>query len=185
MLFSQRNKITFIVLILCLPLLSALAAEEGKPTQQPPPQPLNSDVNPITKAAVDAGVLSCAGRINQVMNFLAAGSQNVGAFVYVPSTEPDRKLISISLEIQNANTPVAYASTCFAPNQANGCGAMYETVVYWDMKCDDVAAKNFAGMKRAGMMGKKTIILDGGPELRVFLMPAGKGCISIKKEVLR
>jgi len=164
----------------------ASAAEQGPSAPAPPPvQAVNPSVHAVTQAAVNAGVLSCASRINQVTNFLAAGSQGTGATLYVPSADPDRKMISVSLEIQNANMPSTYASTSFAPNQANGCGAVYEAVTYWDMKCDDVAAKQFAGLKKSGAMLKEITMLEGGPELKVFLMPAGKGCISIKKEVVQ
>jgi hypothetical protein len=62
---------------------------------------------------------------------------------------------------------------------------MYEAVVYWNMKCDDVAARQFAGLKQIGALRKDITMLDGGPALNVFLMPAGSGCISIKKEVVQ
>ena len=184
MICIKGIKAAFIILILCLAGTLAIAAEKDKPAQETV-QAGNPEVNPITKVVVNAGALSCAGRVNQVMNFLAAGSEKVSVQAYVPSANPDRSLISISLGIQNKNLPVAYASTCFAPNQANGCGAMYETVMYWNMNCDKVAEKQFAGMKRSGNMGKDIIVLDGGPELKVFLMPAGSGCIAIKKEILK
>lgn len=175
------------LLALTLAWLSmAPAAAQGPSAPAPPPvQAVNPSVNPVTQAAVNAGVLSCASRINQVTNFLTAGSQGTGATLYVPSVDPDRKMISVSLEILNANMPSTYASTSFAPNQANGCGAVYEAVTYWNMKCGDVAAKQFAGLKQSGAMRKEITMLDGGPELKVFLMPAGTGCISIKKEVVQ
>jgi hypothetical protein len=166
--------------------ISIASAAEPTPSSAPSPvQAVNPSVHAVTQAAVKAGVLSCASRINQVTNFLAAGSQGTGASLYVPAVDPDRKMISVSLEIQNANMTSAYASASFAPNQANGCGAIYEAVAYWNMKCGDVAAKQFAGLKKIGAMNKEITILDGGPELRVFLMPAGGGCISIKNEAVQ
>lgn len=173
------SRICMLVLF-CLSGVFASSAEKQETAQYN-----GAAVNPATKAAVNGGALSCAGRINQVINFLSDGSQGVGAQVVIPSVDPDRKLLSISLEIQNENMPAAYAGTCFAPNQANGCGAMYETVVYWNKICDDVAAKQFAGLKRVGAMRKEIAVLDGGADLKVFLMPAGSGCVSIKKEVIR
>jgi len=169
---------------LCLRGTFARAAEKASAQQESVPYG-NPAVNPATRAAVNGGALSCAGRINQVINFLSDGCQGVGAQVTVPAVDPDRKLISVSLEIQNEKIPVAYAGTCFAPNQANGCGAMYETVVYWNKICDDVAAKQFEELKRVGAMHKEIAVLDGGADLKVFLMPAGSGCVSIKKEVIR
>lgn len=171
------------VIVGWISIASAAEPIPSAPSSAPSPvQPVNPSVHAVTQAAVKAGVLSCAGRINQVTNFLGAGSQGTGATLYVPAADPDRKMISVSLEIQNANMPSVFASANFAPNQANGCGAIYEAVAYWNMKCGDVAARQFAGLKQSGSMGKEITMLDGGPELRVFLMPAGSGCISIKKE---
>jgi hypothetical protein len=168
-------------------LSSMASAAEQTPSApaQKPVQVVNPSVNAVTQAAVNAGALSCASRINQVINFLATGNQGIGARLYMPAVEPDRKLISVSLEVQNENIPSAYASASFAPNQANGCGAVYEAVMYWNMKCDNVAVKQFAGLKQIGAMRKEITMLDGGPDLKVFLMPAGSGCISIKKEVVQ
>ena len=165
-------------------MASAAEKSPSAPVSQPV-QTTNPSVSAVTQAAVNAGVLSCAGRINQVTNFLSMGSQGTGATLYVPAVDPDRKMISVSLEILNANMPSAYAGASFAPNQANGCGAIYEAVAYWSMKCGEVAAKQFAGLKQSGVMRKEITMLDGGPELKVFLMPAGSGCISIKKEVVQ
>lgn len=165
-----------------------VSAEEPAKTAPPPQKEVQApapSVNSVTQAVVKAGALSCTVRVNQVMNFLGSGIQGMGAQVYVPTVEPDRQLISVSLELQSENLPPVYASTAFAPNQANGCAAVYEAVVYWNMKCDDVAAQQFAGLKRLGYMRKDIAALDGGPALKVFLMPAGTGCVSIKKEVVQ
>ena len=178
----------FLLAVTLFWLSAASAAAQPPPPSAPEPSPVqaaNPSIHPVTRAAVNAGALSCASRINQVTNFLAAGSQGTGATLYVPSADPDRKMISVSLEIQNANMPSAYASASFAPNQANGCGAIYEAVAYWAMACGDVAAKQFPGLKPGGPMHREITLLEGGAELKVFLMPAGSGCISIKKEAVQ
>lgn len=143
-----------------------------------------SDVNSITQAAVNAGALACAGRINQITNFLTAGSQS-GAFLFAPPAPADQRLASVSIDVNNKDVPVAYASASFAPNQSNGCGAVYETVVFWPARCDAVAGKQYAGARATARLGQQITVLDIGPSARVFLMPAGdKGCVAIKKEVL-
>ena len=82
------------------------------------------------------------------------------------------------------NGGVAYISASFAPNQANGCGATYDAVVYWPEKCEAVAGKQFAVFKKIGVLKSEITVLDGGPTTKVFLMQAGSGCLSIKKEVV-
>lgn len=162
---------------------TAWAADPAPAAQ--PAQTANPSINPVTQAAVNAGVLACAGRINEVMNFLAAGSQDIRARIFPPVIDPDRRMTAISLEIKSQNIPTAYAGAAFAPNQSNGCGATYEAVAYWATTCDNVATKQFALLRQSGTLGKEITVLDGGPGLAVFLMPAGAGCISIKREVVQ
>ena len=138
--------------------------------------------NAVTQAAVQKGVLACAGRIEQVSNFLGFSPQ-AGALLMAPPSQPDQRLVPLVMEVP-AGAGNAYASASFAPNQANGCGATYDAVVYWTDTCDAVAGRQFAGLKRLGQLKKDVAVLDGGPATKVFLMPAGSGCVSIKKEVV-
>ena len=160
------------------------AAAPSKP-HAPVSQPAPSNVNGITQAAVKAGVLACTSRINQVANFLTAGSQGVGALMFLPPNNPDQQLISASLEIPMKDASSAYASASFAPNQANGCAGMYETVVYWPQKCSEVTNKNFSTLKKIRALSKNITVLDGGVSTKIFLLPAGTGCVSIKKEIIQ
>jgi hypothetical protein len=76
----------------------------------------------------------------------------------------------------------AYASASFAPGQGNYCEGLYETVVYWPQTCSEVAEKKFGKFKRAGAISKT--LCPGRRCNKVFLMPAGAGCVSIKKELI-
>jgi hypothetical protein len=169
-------------------VFSATAGEKQKTepskTQIPASRPAASSVNNITQAAVNAGVLSCSSRINQISNFLTANTQGSGALMFLPPNNSDTQLISVSLEIPLKDSSV-YASASFAPNQANGCAGIYETVAYWPQKCTEVAEINFASFKKVGALSKNISVLNGGDSTKVFLMPAGAGCVSIKKEVVR
>jgi len=130
------------------------------------------------------GVNSCAGRINQVTNFLITGSQGAGATLFLPNDNPDKQLFSASIEIPLKDN-TAYASVSFAPNQASGCNGMYETVVYWPQNCTQVAEKQFNTFQKTAALSKTIAVLESGTTVKVFLMPAGTGCISIKKEIVR
>lgn len=138
-------------------------------------------MNAITQAAVGAGALACASRINQVTNFLGFNAQ-AGASMMVPPGQVDQRILPVAMETPTESGP-AYVSANFAPNQANGCGAVYDAVVYWPLKCDALTTKQFASLKKVGLLKKDITILDGGATTKVFLMPAGSGCVSIKKEV--
>ena len=170
--------------IFCLASLTAVAvaAEKQKPAQASAPKSVPA--NSITQAAMKTGVKSCAGRINQVTNFLAAGVKDAGYMMFYPKNNPDQQMTSVSMELPLKDN-MAYASASFAPGQTNYCGGMYETVVYWPNKCSEVAEKNFGTFKKGGALSKKIYIRDGGESIKVFLMPAGTGCVSIKKEIVR
>ncbi len=171
--------------------LSLAAAADRPPTPASPstepaasaPAPVQSTTPSIvTQAAVQKGVLNCASRINQVVNFLGFTAK-AGAVLMIPPTQPDARLIPVAMEIPFEGG-VAYASASFAPNQANGCGATYDSVVYWPLPCDKVQEQQFKALTAKGNISKEIKILDVGEGIKFFLMPAGSGCISIKKEVV-
>lgn len=169
--------------IFCLTSLTAVsvAAEKQKPAQASATKTVPA--NGITQAAMKTGIKSCAGRINQVTNFLGAGV-NVGYMMFYPNKNPDLQMTSVSMEIPLKDN-TAYASASFAPGQAGYCGGMYETVVYWPNKCSEVAEKQFGALKKAGALAKNISVRNGSESMKVFLMPAGAGCVSIKKEIVR
>jgi hypothetical protein len=162
------------------------AAAPSQPVQPQPPQqaqPAAPPVNRITQAIAQLGVQKCLGRVNQFTSFLTANSQN-GAILFTSPVEVDRRLLSISLEIQAQNA-LTYATATFAPGEAaNECGGMYEAVTYWNNSCNDVGSKAFGAFKRTNPLRQDIAALEGGPNLRVFLMPSGQGCISVKKEIV-
>jgi hypothetical protein len=62
---------------------------------------------------------------------------------------------------------------------------MYETVVYWPQTCTEVGENNYGKFKNVGKLSKNIYVRDDGVSTKVFLLPAGKGCVSIKKEIIR
>ena len=160
--------------------------QQSAPVQALPQQVANdSRPNSITLAAAQQGVLTCSGRINQIVNFLGVDDK-AGALLMLPPSQQDQRLVSLSLEIplQPTNN-AAYVTATFAPNLANGCGAGYESVIYWPKTCEDVFKQSFGALKPTGTLKQNIFVLDGGSQLKVFLMPAGQaGCVSIKREVL-
>lgn len=176
--FTWLFKPLFLILILAIGNSNLLAEQ----TSQPPTTLQNAPANAITQTAVQQGVLNCAQRINQVTTFLGYTPQ-AGALLMTPPTQPDQRLVPLAMELPT-DAGTAYVVASFAPNQANGCGATYDAVAYWPQKCDTVAGKQFPEYKKLGQLKKDVTVLDGGQATKVFLMPAGSGCVSIKKEVV-
>ena len=177
---------TIIITIIFLGLFNIqyVLAEDVKSTQakaQPPKD--TPKANKISQVVLGQGVISCVARINQVTNYLGY-RDNTSAVLMVPSVQQDQQLISIVMAVPMADS-TAYASADFAPNQSNGCGATYDGVVYWPDKCEVVSTKQFSAFKKTSPLNKDVSMLDGGAFMKVFLMKAGTGCVSIKKEVVQ
>ncbi len=139
----------------------------------------DSSVNPVIKAAIKLGVRSCINRINQVTSFFTANNLS-GAYIFTPQNPPDQHIFSTSFELIRQDNSTFYASASFAPNQ----DVVYDTVEYVNMSCEDVEKNVFKNLRRIGVLKKNIILLDSGA-VKVFLMPAGNGCVVIKKEVVR
>jgi hypothetical protein len=155
------------------------AAETPVPAPTPAAQAAKPASHAVAQAAVKMGVLSCVSRINQVATYLTANAQS-GVFIFTPKNPPDQHLFSTSFEILGQDKSLVYASANFYPNQ----DAVYDTVQYVERSPEEVAKTAFANLKRVGMVKKNIILLDGGA-VKVFLMPAGSGCVVIKKEVVQ
>ena len=132
---------------------------------------------------MDAGVLKCASRINQVSNFLTANSQS-GVYLFLPQGNRDERMFSASFEIIRPDASTIYATASFAPNQEDGGDAVYDTIEYVPTGSDDLEKTVFKDLKRVGLLKKNITVLEGG-SVKVFLMPAGTGCVVIKKELVR
>lgn len=166
------------------PTAAPASAETTRPAAPAiPAQPAPPPVNPVTQAAVQAGVLTCVGRINQVVTFLTANSKSA-AFLFVPQRQPDQCIFSVSLGMEGEKTTNKYASASFAPTTNGQVSAVYDSVEYVALSPAEVETKTFKDLKRKGNLGKDIVVLDGGT-VAVFLMPAGSGCIIIKKEVVQ
>ena len=138
---------------------------------------------PYGIGAQRAGVVACVPRINQVTGFLAGRQPNSGFVLTSPNRNADTRISSTIMEIQVAETASSYVSANFASAADGSCSATYEAITYWSSPCTQVASSNFASLRATGPLLKNINTLDGGPLLKVFLMPLGEtGCLSIKKE---
>jgi hypothetical protein len=149
------------------------------------PEPATIPLNPVTTAIQKQGVINCLGIINQVTDIFISGNQKSGVALAVSPKNPNTHLVSISLESQSPTT-LSYTNSVFSPTPT-GCGAVFESVIYWKMSCQDVASKVFGGLTNMGVILNSIAALQTpeGPQLRVYLMPAEKNrCITMRKEII-
>ena len=140
---------------------------------------------PYAIGAQRNGVVKCIPRINQVTSFLTANTSNSGMVFNPPGNDVNQKLVSTVIEAQAQTGGPSFISASYAPSSnAQDCSATYDAITFWPQACPQVATANFAAFKPAQALSRSILTLDGGPLVKVFLMPAGSGCVSIKKEVL-
>jgi len=156
------------------------AAATPVPATVPVKQKEENAEKSLSQATQTAGIQTCRTLTDQTHRFLIAGNISSGV-VFAAPEKPNARVFSTATEIQN-NQSVTYASANFSPYGDTGCGVAYDAVTYWKESCADVTTK--LNMKSIGLLGNKISMLDGGPTMRMFLMPAGSGCVQIKKEVL-
>lgn len=189
----------FILALLALPLSPASAKTKTAPTpaapaatQSPTEAPVTvvrssatpsmpANLGAVAQGAAQSGIRRCLPRIDQVANFLSTGAQT-GAMVFAAPVDADNRPSSVTLETLGSNG-LSYVDTSYSPTPA-GCDAMYQTVTYWTDSCEQVAKVAFPHFVQSTPIRQYIAVLDGGASAKVFLMPAGPGCISIKKEVL-
>lgn len=130
------------------------------------------------------GVAKCVGRINQVSGFLIGANANSGMMLTAGTKDANQRIAASVMEIEGGGV-TSFVSSSFAPGAGNNeCSGTYDAITYWNAPCSQVASSNFNAFKVTRPLLKSVNTLDGGPFAKVFLMPAGAGCVSIKKEML-
>lgn len=142
----------------------------------------NPALGPVALAASQRKIKACLPRIDQASKALSEGAKS-GAFLFNSLDDPDKKILSISMEIgDGANA--SYASATFAPVGSRGCSVSADVVTWWPANCAEVMTKAFPQVTVSGALMRDIRITEAGATMRVFFMPAGTGCVTIKKEVL-
>lgn len=173
----------FVALVLCI--FQGLACAQPVEVQAAAPAAnAESGPNALTRAVVQRGMLSCAARVEQVTRFLGFGPQ-AGAHLMPPSAPADQRVFALQMELPAGAAGNSFVDMNFAPQQANGCGATYQSVTFWPQSCEVVGSQQFATLKASQPLQRDVTVLTVGPLTKVFLMRAGAaGCISIKKEII-
>lgn len=166
-------------------VLGMASVQAQQPESAPAPaRSAETGPNAMTRAVVERGMLSCAARVEQVSRFLGFGPQ-AGAHLMPPPAPADQRVFALQMEVPAGGAGNSFVDMSFAPQQANGCGATYQTVTYWPQSCETVNSQQFAALKPSQALQRDVTVLSIGPMTKVFLMSAGAaGCISIKKEIV-
>ena len=161
----------------------------ANPSEPPAPAELRAGAQSVAPAlgavalaAAQRKIKTCVPRIDQTAKALAAGA-NSGAFLFNSLSDADKTILSLSLEVGDGASS-SYASATFAPLGAQGCAVAADVVAWWPANCAEVMTKAFPQVTAAGPLMRDIRVTEAGPTMRVFFMPAGAGCVTIKKEVI-
>jgi hypothetical protein len=171
-----------IILAVLVPICIYLGTGEVDARAQDSPTMSVAVPNKVTHAAFAKGVLKCSSRLQQVTSFASPKDTQVALITFYPPN-PDNGLVSVIQEVDISGNS-GYVSSNFAPNQASGCQASYDAVSFWKQSCRLVAEEIFKDLREIKDLRSPIKVLDGGPFMKVVLMPADSGCVSIKKEII-
>lgn len=182
----QLRSLIFCFVVACFASPFSILAEEPKqkpPQKQAPLKPASpqANFNSIALAANQRGIIKCANSINAVTNYLGFGDR-AGAILTPDAKLPDTKPTSVVMEIPIQPNNSAIVAATFSPS-SNSCQATYDAVIYWDGNCNDVIKKQFSTLKFVRNLKENVVQLEG-PNINFYIMNAGKGCISFKRETI-
>lgn len=176
----------FLVATVCaLVHIASVSAQTTAPPTKAKPAEIVVGFGVIVQAAKKAGVAKCAARIDQHEKFFVQKNNPVSAIMFVAPKDPNNRLFSLSLELLEQNES-AYVSATYAPATTgkDDCPASYDLVKYWPDNCQEVAAKVYPQFGDASVLNRQVSVLGKEPNVKIFLMVAGEGCVSIKKEIV-
>lgn len=131
-----------------------------------------------------AGISKCAARINQVSSFVTGSNPNSGQLLTGAPDRVNKDIVATAIEVESSGI-TSLVSSSFAPGAGTSeCSATYDAITYWNASCAMVATSNYGAYKLTQPLMRSVYVLDGGPTVKVFLMPAGSGCVSVKKEMV-
>lgn len=139
-------------------------------------------VNPVVVFAGQSGSAACAGMARVVGEKLIGTNASSGVSLTAAPANGSG-MFSPSLDSRDGAGP-HFVSAFLIANSRGGCDAGYDDVRYWPKSCADLAVQELANLGVLKPLGAVVSTFIMGPNQHVYLMPAGPGCVTIRKELL-
>ena len=134
----------------------------------------------ITKTAQEAGIKSCLPTIQDMEKFFGEDN-SYGSWSFWSKENPNKALFSVSIEIDFTDG-MHLVDLTVAPTADGMCAYSYTRTWHSPKSCMAVAQEDFLkGYTYKTELNKKIGSFAKG-DIKVFLMPAGDGCVVQKKE---
>ena len=144
-------------------------------------QAAQSPADRLNAALQQVGMQGCAGAINRAARFLFEdGDANFTLQPLGPDTNRWPTVVVIE-SAHPAQGKVRFTTLTVSPGQS--CSGFYEQVIYWPTPCAELKKTVFAEFANTRVILHDVVVSELGPALQVYLMPAGAGCNSVKKEL--
>lgn len=132
------------------------------------------------KQAKQNGITTCLPAVEKMSNFIADG--NHGASSVWNSKVPDESAFSTVIERSYSDGSILTSLTV-ARTKSDHCYSEYEKIIYFDENCIATVQKNYKEAEYKGEVNKNvTFLSQNGVD--IFLMPAGNGCVVMRKEII-
>lgn len=132
--------------------------------------------------AKEAGIKKCLPAVQKVSEFLHEGKHH-GAHSSWATQSPDKQMFVSTIE-RTYSDGAQIMSMFVAPVPTGECATAYERIMYWDKSCLALAKDTFSDFEYKGELNKFVTILSKKSGGSAYLMPAGSGCVSVRREKL-
>lgn len=170
-----------LTLLVAVGLVAAICPTRAQGVNQPSAAP--SSLERLSAQLAKAGVKRCAPIIRAVAAFVTESGS--AAFVVKPlGAAPDTSPVVITVESAHAALGTTrYATISVVPSES--CAGFYEQTIYWPASCTAVKGQNFANFPATKPLLRNVQVSAASPTVSLQMMPAGPGCITMKKEIFR
>ncbi len=158
------------------------SAERTKPPVDPVTVPAD---NAIGQQAQTWGVSQCLGGVSYLSGFLTAG-MNANWLLTRGTGNADEELFAATIVGEETSSGLRGISNLYAaPVWGGGCDTAYESTIYIAAQCRqarDAVFPTFTTPLELGSTVVDAFTTESGTG-RLFLMPAGPGCVAVKSEI--
>jgi hypothetical protein len=174
---------------------AAMAQSAKHATASPPTAPMpsvagglstvaRSPSQQLARALREIHMTTCAPLAQTAADFLFEnGAANFTVQPLGPNA--DQWPTVIVIESAHADQGRTRFSTITVAPGPGGCSGLYEQVIHWTQSCPVLKATTFADFQSERLMLRDVRVSEANPGLQLYLTPAGTGCVSVKKELLR
>lgn len=139
-----------------------------------------SEDNYLLKQAKELKIKQCLPKIAAVSGFVMGDHKAGGNTLYDSKDANKGPLLSAAETVYSDASTLSLLS--FFPKAEGSCTATYATIYYFDEPCV-AKVKTFDGFEYQGQLQADISFLKG-KVADAYLMPAGKGCIAVKQELV-